>query len=29
MQELDMECCPKPVVFVVHNCLSAKVHNIA
>uniref|UniRef100_A0A6P4FT31 Beta-1-syntrophin n=1 Tax=Drosophila rhopaloa TaxID=1041015 RepID=A0A6P4FT31_DRORH len=27
--ELDMECCPKPVVFVVHNCLSAKVHNIA
>ncbi|XP_017844288.1 beta-1-syntrophin isoform X2 [Drosophila busckii] len=26
--ELDMECCPKPVVFVVHNCLSAKVHNI-
>lgn len=28
-QELDMECCPKPVVFVVHNCLSAKVHNIA
>ncbi|XP_030375378.1 beta-1-syntrophin [Scaptodrosophila lebanonensis] len=27
--ELDMECCPKPVVFVVHNCLSAKVHSIA
>ncbi|XP_037807810.1 beta-1-syntrophin [Lucilia sericata] len=26
--ELDMECCPKPVVFVLHNCLSAKVHNI-
>ncbi|XP_067613658.1 beta-1-syntrophin isoform X2 [Eurosta solidaginis] len=26
--ELDMECCPKPVVFVVHNCLSAKVHSI-
>ncbi|XP_055856326.1 beta-1-syntrophin [Episyrphus balteatus] len=26
--ELDMECCPKPVVFVLHNCLSAKVHSI-
>ncbi|XP_029731548.1 beta-1-syntrophin isoform X3 [Aedes albopictus] len=28
-QELDMECCPKPVVFVLHNCLSAKVHSLA
>ncbi|XP_052872307.1 beta-1-syntrophin [Anopheles cruzii] len=27
--ELDMECCPKPVVFVLHNCLSAKVHSLA
>lgn len=27
-QELDMECCPKPVVFVLHNCLSAKVHSL-
>ncbi|XP_055384256.1 beta-1-syntrophin [Condylostylus longicornis] len=27
--ELDMECCPKPVVFVLHNCLSAKVHSMA
>lgn len=26
--ELDMECCPKPVVFVLHNCLSAKVHSL-
>ncbi|XP_055692615.1 beta-1-syntrophin isoform X2 [Lutzomyia longipalpis] len=27
--ELDMECCPKPVVFVLHNCLSAKVHSLS
>lgn len=27
-QELDMECCPKPVVFVLHNCLSAKIHSL-
>lgn len=27
--EIDMECCPKPVVFVLHNCLSAKVHSLA
>ncbi|KAG4078544.1 hypothetical protein HA402_009256 [Bradysia odoriphaga] len=26
--EIDMECCPKPVVFVLHNCLSAKVHSL-
>lgn len=28
LQELDLECCPKPVVFVLHNCLSAKVHSL-
>lgn len=26
--ELDMEGCPKPAVFVLHNCLSAKVHSL-
>lgn len=26
--ELDMECCPKPVVFILHNCLSAKIHSL-
>ncbi|XP_026465697.1 beta-1-syntrophin isoform X2 [Ctenocephalides felis] len=26
--ELDMEGCPKPVVFILHNCLSAKVHTL-
>lgn len=28
LQELDMEGCPKPSVFVLHNCLSAKVHSL-
>lgn len=28
LKELDMERCPKPVVFVLHNCLSAKVHSL-
>lgn len=27
--ELDMEGSPKPVVFVLHNCLSAKVHSLS
>lgn len=28
LQEIDMECCVKPIVFVLHNCLSAKVHSL-
>ncbi|XP_039285379.1 beta-1-syntrophin [Nilaparvata lugens] len=26
--ELDMECCPKPIVFILHNFLSAKIHRL-
>ncbi|XP_012278898.1 beta-1-syntrophin [Orussus abietinus] len=26
--ELDLESCPKPVVFVLHNFLSAKIHRL-
>ncbi|GLH02229.1 hypothetical protein R5R35_006841 [Gryllus longicercus] len=26
--ELDLECCPKPFVFILHNFLSAKVHRL-
>uniref|UniRef100_A0A0V0G9Q3 Putative syntrophins type gamma n=3 Tax=Triatominae TaxID=70999 RepID=A0A0V0G9Q3_TRIDM len=26
--ELDLECCPKPLVFILHNFLSAKVHRM-
>ncbi|KAF6203311.1 hypothetical protein GE061_003729 [Apolygus lucorum] len=26
--ELDLECCPKPLVFILHNFLSAKVHRL-
>jgi len=28
LQELDLECCPKPVVFILHNFLSAKIHRL-
>lgn len=27
-QELDMEGCPKPIVFILHNFLSAKIHRL-
>ncbi|XP_069701290.1 beta-1-syntrophin isoform X2 [Periplaneta americana] len=26
--ELDLECCPKPLVFILHNFLSAKIHRL-
>ncbi|XP_049860221.1 beta-1-syntrophin isoform X2 [Schistocerca gregaria] len=26
--ELDLECCPKPFVFILHNFLSAKIHRL-
>ncbi|RZC37456.1 hypothetical protein BDFB_002562, partial [Asbolus verrucosus] len=26
--ELDMECCPKPIVFILHNFLSAKIQRL-
>lgn len=26
--ELDLECCPKPLVFILHNFLSAKVNRL-
>lgn len=26
--ELDLECCPKPLVFILHNFLSAKIHKM-
>ncbi|KAL1128971.1 hypothetical protein AAG570_013505 [Ranatra chinensis] len=26
--ELDLDCCPKPLVFILHNFLSAKVHRM-
>ncbi|XP_018895753.2 beta-1-syntrophin isoform X2 [Bemisia tabaci] len=26
--ELDLECCPKPFVFILHNFLSAKIHQL-
>ncbi|KAJ8915793.1 hypothetical protein NQ315_004605 [Exocentrus adspersus] len=26
--ELDMEICPKPIVFILHNFLSAKIHRL-
>lgn len=26
--ELEMEVCPKIIVFILHNCLSAKVHSL-
>ncbi|XP_018373141.1 PREDICTED: beta-1-syntrophin-like [Trachymyrmex cornetzi] len=26
--ELDLESCPKPIVFVLHNFLSAKIHRL-
>ncbi|CAG9827104.1 unnamed protein product [Diabrotica balteata] len=26
--ELDMEGCPKPIVFILHNFLSAKIHRL-
>jgi len=26
--EIDMECCPKPLVFILHNFLSAKVYRM-
>ncbi|KAF7388754.1 hypothetical protein HZH68_012696 [Vespula germanica] len=26
--ELDLESCPKPIVFVLHNFLSAKIHRM-
>uniref|UniRef100_A0A8D8MA41 Beta-1-syntrophin n=1 Tax=Cacopsylla melanoneura TaxID=428564 RepID=A0A8D8MA41_9HEMI len=26
--ELDLECSPKPLVFILHNCLSAKIHKM-
>ncbi|XP_046594009.1 beta-1-syntrophin isoform X1 [Neodiprion lecontei] len=28
LQELDLESCPKPIVFVLHNFLSAKIHRL-
>lgn len=27
--EIELECSPKIVVFILHNCLSAKVHSLA
>lgn len=27
-QELDIEGCPKPIVFILHNFLSAKIHRL-